>query len=225
MESPEMKLLPLFILSLALFAPATAELYRLTPSQTERVQGVLDRLEEGDTVIFERGTYQTKDALVLKNKTGVELRASGKVEIVLNSLEQAVLEIENCQDIRISGLRARHQKPNREYACEGAVISVRQSEQVGISGCELNGCGAAGVYANQVKDLVVFDNKIFNNTFAGVWLSDTQGHIYRNRLYDNAADFVTSGECDVVMRANKVEKNDGNDFMRSDFFDAVVNGR
>ncbi len=204
---------------------ASAEVYRLTPAQAEHAQSVLDRVESGDTVIFERGTYRTRSALLLREKSGVELRGSGRVEIVLDNLDEAVIEVRDCQNIRINGLRARHQKPNREYSCEGAVIAVRDSQQIGISRCELNGCGAAGVYASRVKDLIVFDNRIFNNTFAGVWVSDTTGHVYKNHLYDNAADFITYGNCDVVLSGNKVEKNDGNSFLRSEFFDQVVRGR
>lgn len=214
-----------FLAALLLTTTASAEVYRLTPSRSAEAQAVLDRVVNGDTVIFERGVYRTHSALVLREKTGVELRSSGRVEIVLDNLDDAVLEIQRCQNIRITGLRARHEKPNKEYQCEGAVIAVRDSQQIGISRCELNGCGAAGVYATSVKDLIIFDNKIFNNSFAGVWVSDTTGHVYKNHLHHNASDFITYGESDIVLSANKIEKNDGNEYVRGDFFDVIVHGR
>ena len=220
-----MKKLRYFLAVLLLTGTASAEVYRLTPSRSAEVQTVLDKLVEGDTVVFDRGIYRTHSALVLREKIGVELRSNGRVEIVLDNLDDAVLEIQGCQNVRITGLRARHQKPNEEYQCEGAVIAVRDSQQVGISRCELNGCGAAGVYATSVKDLIVFDNKIFNNSFAGVWVSDTTGHVYKNHLHHNASDFITYGESDIVLSANKIEKNDGNEYVRGDFFDVIVHGR
>lgn len=220
-----MRILKFFCLSLLLASSAVAETYRVNAAQSDQVQSVLDRTSSGDVVIFERGTYRTQHALVLNGKSDVELRGSGRVEIVLHNLDEAVIEVRESQNIRIRGLRARHEKPNPEYACEGAVIAVFDSQQVGISGNHLNGCGAAGVYSRGVKDLVVFDNKIFNNTFAGIWTADTTGYIYKNHLYKNAADFITYGECDIVLSGNKIEKNEGNDFSRGEFFEAVVRGR
>ncbi len=220
-----MRILKLFCLTFLLSGGAVAETYRVNASQSDQVQSVLDRTVSGDVVIFERGTYRTQRALVLNGKSNVELRGSGRVEIVLNNLDEAVIEVRESQNIRIQGLRARHEKPNPEYACEGAVIAVFDSQQIGISRNHLNGCGAAGVYSRGVKDLVVFDNKIFNNSFAGVWTADTTGYIYKNHLYKNAADFISYGECDIVLSGNKIEKNEGNDYSRSEFVESIVRGR
>lgn len=220
-----MRCLKIFCLSLLLATCSAAETYRVTPAQSGQVQAVLDRTVSGDTVIFERGTYRTQAALLLQGKSNLELRGSGRVEIVLDNLDEAVIEVRESQNIRIHGLRARHEKPSPEYMCEGAVISVLDSQQVGVSGCHLNGCGAAGVYARGVQDLIVFDNKIFNNTFAGVWVADTTGYVYKNHLYKNAADFITYGNSDIVLSGNRVEKNDGNEFSRGEFFESIVRGR
>lgn len=204
-----------FLLFLTLALSASAETLRVNPSKVDRLQSVLDNLKEGDTVIFERGVYRTKKALKLSEVRNVTLRGEGKVEIVLDNLEDPVIWVSDSQRVRISKLRARHQLPNKEYACEGAVVRVDGSLQVAVTESELDGCGAAGVYAVDTKDLVVFKNKIFNNSFAAVWTYNTNGLVRGNHIYKNAADLVSQGGSDMIFLDNVIEKNKGNDFYGS----------
>lgn len=150
------------------------------------------------------------------------MRGEGKVEIVLSNLDEAVISVADSEGVIIKGLRARHAQPNKEYACEGAVVEIRNSKQVAVTHSELNGCGAAGVYATGSSDVVIYKNTIFNNTFAGVWLYNTTAHIRQNRLFKNAADLITGGQTEVVMLDNEVENNKGNDFSETEFLRRIT---
>lgn len=204
-------------IGLLLCASAQAETYRVNPSKTRQLSSLLANLHDGDTVIFERGVYDIAKGLEVTGLNNVTLAGEGKVEIVLGNLDEPVLSISACTRVRIRGLRARHQKPNREYACEGAVIEVRNAEHVAITECRLNGCGAAGVYATDSQDVVVANNTIFNNTFSAVWLYNSSALVRGNHIYDNATEVVTGGNCDLTMIANKTENNHGNDDSMTDW--------
>jgi parallel beta-helix repeat protein len=196
---------------------ANAETVRVNPSKTQQLQTILNGLQSGDTVLFERGTYRTAHALELKGAYDITIRGEGKVEIVLSDLDDPVFSVSDCQDIHITGLRARHHSPNQEYACEGAVVRVVDSKRVAVSNCELNGCGAAGVYASATQELVVCGNTIFNNTFAAVWVYDSSGIVHGNRMHKNAAELICGGTSDVTLSGNRIENNRGNDFNETDF--------
>lgn len=206
-------------------AAASAETYRVNPSKANHLQTVMDGLESGDTVIFERGVYKTREALRLSEKSHIKVQGEGRAEIVLDSLDQDVIDVQSCQNVTISGLSARHQTPNKEYACEGAVVSIHDSKQIAVTGCKLNGCGSAGVYASGTEDLVVFDNTIFNNSFAAVWVYNSSGIVHKNRMYGNAADLVTGGTGDITLTGNTIEDNQGNSFNQTDFSRQVMRER
>lgn len=208
--------------TLLVCAPAIAETYRVNPSKARQLPQILANLHDGDTVIFERGTYSTQNGLEIARVNNITLQGEGKAEIVLGNLNDAVLTVNNCTRIRVSGLRARHENPNREYACEGAVIEVRDSSQIAVSECELNGCGAAGVYATGCQDLVIANNTIFNNSYAAVWLYDSSALVHSNRITRNATELVTGGTCEVTMVENKTENNKGNDWLHTEWTREVL---
>lgn len=196
---------------------ALAETYRVNPSKAKRLDAVMEQLQPGDVVIFERGTYRTDKPILLTGVNQVELRGESGAEIVLSDLDEAVIELENCNQVHLSGLKARHAQPAAEYQCEGAVIRVSNSSRVAVTDSTLNGCGAAGVYAVGTTELAVLRNTIFNNTYAAVWVYDSSGVVQGNKMYKNAADLVTGGTCSVTLVDNTIENNDGNDYSTTEF--------
>lgn len=201
---------------------AGAETLRVGPGKAHRLPEIFSSLKDGDRVVFERGTYRTHRALTVSGRKNITVEGEGRVEVVLSNLDDPVFSVQGSERVLIKNLQARHLKPNEEYACEGAVVEVRDSQQIGVTGCRLDGCGAAGVYAMGAKDLVVFDNDIFNNSFAAVWLYDTTGIVRRNRMHDNASDLITGGQTEVTLLENEVEDNQGNDFLQTDWARSLV---
>jgi nitrous oxidase accessory protein NosD len=214
----------ILVLSLAfsLTSIALAETYRYTPGQAYLLLDVFNNLESGDRVILERGTYRLEHGLKIANLTDITIEGQGRVTLLVDSLDDAVIQLNGCKDITIKGLRAAHTEPAEEYQCEGPVVEVRKSERVFIARNRLNGCGAAGVHAYHSQDVVIYKNRLFNNTYAAVWVTDSQVAVHGNWIYDNAATLCTFGKCDITFTENKIENNSGNDYIRTDFFERAV---
>lgn len=208
----------LLAILLLLTTAAQAKTLVFGPRNADQIPQALKSLKPGDTLVFQSGVYVFPQGLVLSGMEGVALEGRGKVEIVVTNLDDAVILLKNCRRIRITGLTARHEKPAPEYQCEGAVIRCDQSEDIFIAENRLNGCGAAGVFAMGSKNIVIYKNRIFNNSFAGVWMQDSSALVHGNRIYDNAASLITNGDCSVSLTENEIKNNSGNIFNDSEFF-------
>jgi parallel beta-helix repeat protein len=214
------------ILLLVLLSPvAQAKTLYFTPSTSYQVAEALENLKSGDRVLFARGQYSFPDGLKIQNVSNVVVAGQGRVDIVVTNLNADVISLEGCERVQIKGLRARHERPAKEYECEGAVIRLRSCQDIFIANNRLNGCGAAGVFAMDSKGVVVYENRIFNNTFAGVWLQDSSATIHRNKIYRNASAVITYGKCSASMTENTVEKNRGNIFNSTSFFQEMTGER
>lgn len=205
-----------------LLGPAWARTWTVTPRDAGRLQETLERLEPGDKVVFERGEYRLLNSLELFEKQDITLEGRGKVEFILPDLWQPVISVAQCRRVTIRHIRARHAESLQGYECEGAVISIQKSEKIGIFDCHLNGCGAAGVYAIESKTVVVKDNTIFNNTYAGVWLAQSEAYVLNNRIVDNAASVITWGDCRLTMIGNEIKNNRGNDYTGADDIERLL---
>ncbi len=211
-----------FITMLLLTATALSETYRYSPGQAYLLPEAFANLKSGDTVVLERGNYSLDRGLRMTDLSNITIEGQGRVTVEVNDLDSPVLEIVGCTDVTVKRLRLSHKNPGSEYQCEGAVIEIGNSEKVLIARNHLNGCGAAGVYARQSKMVVVYQNKIFNNTYAGVWLTDAHVLVHDNDIYDNAAALSTYGKCDITFTENRIRDNAGNDYVKSGYFERAI---
>jgi parallel beta-helix repeat protein len=216
------KSLTCLIAILLLTGTALCETYRYSPGQSHLLPQAFANLESGDRVVLERGNYTLEHGLKLNDLSNVTIEGQGRVTLQINDLDSPVLEIMGCTDVTIKQLRLSHKNPGSEYQCEGAVIKVANSEKVLVARNHLNGCGAAGVYAVQSKQVCVYQNRIYNNTYAGIWLTDSQILVDDNDIYDNAAALSTYGECDVTFTGNRIRDNAGNDYVRGGYFERAM---
>ena len=192
------------------------------PSDAYQLQEALSQLNSGDEVIFESGKYRLSQGLRISGLSNVSFRCRGRVELLVSDLDSAVIALEQCERIRLEGFRARHVTPAKNYQCEGAVVRLSRCRDILVAGNELNGCGAAGVYAQDSKGIIVYKNRIFNNTFAGVWVNSSQVTIHKNRIYKNASAVITYGDCEISLTENRIEDNQGNIFTSTSYFKEVV---
>ncbi len=217
-----MRISVLSLLLILLIGPAWARTWTFTPRDAGRLQEALERLEPGDKVVFERGQYRLLNTLELFEKQNITLEGRGKVEFILADLWQPVISLSQCKGVTIRHIRARHAESLDGYECEGAVISVQKCQKIGIFDSQLNGCGAAGVYAIESQTLVVKGNKIFNNTYAGVWLAESEAFVLDNKIVDNAASVITWGKCRLTMMGNEVRNNHGNEYTGADDIERLL---
>ena len=119
-------------------------------------------------------------------KNVVNMTITGNAEITVNDRYADVLSFSQCGEITLSGLTVGHKESFSDYQCEGAVISFVNCEKINAVNCKLYGCGAFGIYANNVKNLSVTNCKIYDCTYTGIWLtSNTEANVSKTEIYDS----------------------------------------
>lgn len=145
---------------------------------------------DGDTILIMEGTYTFEKGLELFEKNNITILGREKVELVCTNMDDNVMWILTCNNIRIRNIKARHTNPTKEERCYGNVFALDSSTKVIIDDCEINGCGAIGVYASGCKDVLLRRNHIHNNSLwavqhNGVGFLGEVDHIEDLRFLDN----------------------------------------
>lgn len=131
------------------------------------------------------------DGFIIKNV--VNMTIEGNAEIVINDIMADVLKFRKCGKITLSGLTIGHTTGNETYQCEGAVTRFDTCDNITINNCSLYGCGAFGVYADNVKNLKVNDTKIYDCTYTGIWLTgNSDASVINTEFFDSthASGFI-----------------------------------
>ena len=199
-------------LILLLFAFASiglaAETMRVSPQGKLRLQSAIDAAGNGDTIILSGGTYVSAVPVAVSGRTGLTLRAEGAVWLVCKDLYADVLAVTDCVDLRIEGIRARHQEKLAQYECEGSVISARNVRGLRLSGCELAGSGAVGIDLSDCEDVDVNGCYLHDNSLAALSLSEVSSIVIRsNRISKNAATMHSTAVTGLTMVNNIISDN------------------
>ncbi len=110
------------------------------------------------------------DSYVIENVENMTIE--GNAEIAIDDKMADVLKFRECNNITLSGLTIGHTTSYDEYQCEGAVTEFDSCNGVNINNCNLYGCGAIGIMASNVTNLIVTGGKIYDCTYTGIWLTD-----------------------------------------------------
>ena len=199
-------------LLLLLFAFASiglaAETRHISPQGKLRLQPAIDAARDGDTIILSGGTYLLMVPVAVSGRTGLTLRAEGVVWLVCKDLYVDVLAVTDCEDLRIEGIRARHEEELAEYECEGSVISARNVHGLLIAGCELAGSGAVGIDLSNCEDVEVNGCYLHDNSLAALSLSEVSSIlITSNRISKNAATMYSTAVTGLTMLNNNISDN------------------
>ncbi|MCK4505773.1 MAG: right-handed parallel beta-helix repeat-containing protein [Candidatus Aegiribacteria sp.] len=139
-------------------------------------QQAIDAVSDGDTILIRAGTYEFNDSIELRGhndiwiigQSGYRLICDTGSRLICNSQIDNVMWISNCDRITVSGLRATHTEPAEDQRCYGNVFVIDGCNDITIENCEINGCGAIGVYTNLVDGIVLRNNYIHDNTICAV---------------------------------------------------------
>lgn len=119
-------------------------------------------------------------------KNVVNMTIEGNAEIAINDKTADVLSFEKCGNITLSGLTMGHTTSYDEYQCEGSVVRFTICDNINVNNCNLYGCGAVGIYADNVKNLNVTGGKIYDCTYTGIWLTDnSDANIKKTEFFDS----------------------------------------
>lgn len=139
----------------------TSDYYNLSTVRNVNNEHVVKQLNWDDTYL---------NAYIIKNV--VNMTIEGSAEIVIDDIYADVLSFEKCGGITLSGLTIGHTTSYEEYQCEGAVTDFDTCDGIYLNNCNLYGCGAFGVYADNTTNLNITNSKIYDCTYTGIWLTD-----------------------------------------------------
>lgn len=129
---------------------------------------VLKTLRDGDTLKIAEGTYNLKSALEFWGMENIVVTGDGEVELICEDMNDNVIWIFNSENITLRNIKARHTDPPATAKCTGNVIGIDGCENVTIENCDINGCGAIGVYTFISSGITLRDNHIHNNSLFAV---------------------------------------------------------
>lgn len=137
--------------------------------------GTLDSLEvikpllrEGDTLRILPGVYEFNASIEFWGLRNVVIEGQGEVELVCTSMNNNVLWLFNSEGIQLRNMKLRHTDPPEGLYCTGNVIGLDGCQDITIANCEINGCGAIGVYSYISNGLFLRGNHIHHNSFYAV---------------------------------------------------------
>ena len=185
-------------------APAPAKL----PASKVSIQSLIDAAKDGQAVHVPRARYVSRKAVLIKGRKGLRIVCEKGTQILVTHTYECVLSVVESQDVRIENAFLSHVKPREEYACHGSVVRISDSKSVSVFNCDLNGCGAIGVAANDSRDITVKNCLIHHNTFNAFYFQGCEHiRVLGNIIEDNANLFQMYRVNDVEWRDNVVRRN------------------
>ena len=184
----------------------------LPPLQESKVslQSLIDKAEDGAVVKVPRARYVSENSVVIKSRGRLTVRCEKGTEILCSDVNKDVLQITGSSQVTVEGALLRHTKPLGAYACHGSVVRVEKSTSVTIAQCELNGCGAVGLYASGSKTLVLSKCLVQKNSFTALYLDECTGvKIHDNIIRGNANLMQLHEVDDLDMSGNDTRRNSG----------------
>ena len=136
-------------------------------------QQAIDEVSDGDTILIRAGTYEFNESIELWGHTDIWILGEEGTRLVCDSEFDNVMWIVNCDRITVSGLTATHTEPTVDERCYGNVFGIDGCDDITIENCEINGCGAIGVYTNLVDGIVLRNNFFHDNT---LWAVQHEGN-------------------------------------------------
>ena len=180
--------------------PRDPETFTVTPDSD--IQAIIDRAQDGDTILVEYGVYNVRLAVDVNGLTieGVP-NADGDYPIFdgENTLSEAIIASGN--DFEVSQLHVRNYTDNGILVegVDGVYLHDLVSENTGVYGIYptksnnvlverviASGVNDAAIYAGQCMNVIVRDSEVFGSVI-GIELENTiNGEAYNNYAHDNS---------------------------------------
>ncbi|GMT49038.1 MAG: hypothetical protein IEMM0008_0577 [bacterium] len=176
----------------------------------DTLQQTIEKAVSGDKILISEGTYETKKPIEITRKSNLTIEGQGNVWLLCDDVNVDVINISFSKNIKLVNLKARHKKPLKEYQCHGSVVKIALSSNIHIEDCELNGCGAIGIYTINSKKIVITKNYIHKNSFTALYLSNsTDVKITYNKIMNNKSFISLSNIKYLEMYGNTIQNNRG----------------
>jgi len=161
--------------------PYAAVIHITSNQPYETIQHKIGSAPNGSIVVFERGQYIWEQTLQIKNKANLLIAGDNNVELYVK-MGGAVVEVADSKDVKFAGLFMNHygalasdwkRHTQIGWGCDQVssifapevmrsdVVAVRDSHDVGIYDCDLDGSGFIGIHALK-SSVTVYDTAIFD---------------------------------------------------------------
>jgi hypothetical protein len=177
-------------------------------SSRKSLQSALDSLENNDTLYIRQGIYVQKTGVTLRDVENVSIIGDGEVWIISQDLYSDVFMVRDCGPVTFENLKMRHQEPLEEYECNGGVLFADNVTTLIVDGCELNGCGAIGLWSTNCGTLEITNCFIHDNSWTAFYLTDIQSlTLSYCTIVDNASFFEAYRVEQISMHDNMIAYN------------------
>lgn len=173
-------------------APAAQSAGTNSEVRVSTVDEFLNALGSDKTIVLEAGTYDFSKSATYGNENtgdsyrwipvfdGYEIELTAIQNLVIRGAERdavtlctdprnaAVLSMNNCSDVTLSGFTAGHNYYGQP--CEGAVVRLQDCLGTEFTDLGLYGCGAIGLDARQCRDMRMRDCEIYDCSSSGIYL-------------------------------------------------------
>lgn len=136
-------------------------------------QQAIEAVSDGDTILIKTGTYESNESIELWGHKDIWILGDEGSRLICDSQIDNVLWIFNSDRITVSGLCATHTEPSEDESCTGNDFGIDCCNDITIENCEINGCGAIGVYTNLAHGILLRNNFIHDNT---IWAVQYEGN-------------------------------------------------
>lgn len=178
------------------------------PLKDLNLQRLVNQTPDGGVAEVPLGRYVIEVPLTVSGRKRLHVAFAPGTQLRCKNPFRDVIVIADCEAVKISGVRARHVKPLPKYECNGSVLRVTGSTDVHIDNCELNGCGAIGVFAAK-STLQITNCHIHHNTFNALYFSACEATVVGNIIEENTNMLQTNACKGLTFSDNLVRNNGG----------------
>ncbi|HOZ30950.1 MAG TPA: hypothetical protein PLL66_08535, partial [Bacteroidales bacterium] len=135
-------------------------------------------------VLVEPGTYYS-DSEIWISGNNIVVEGIGEVNHYCNTLYTSVMCLVG-ENILIKNLHLQHTQPGdpEHQNCSGRVIMFDNASDCIIDGCDLNGCGLAGLHDNLGNKNILIKNCYIHNNSLGAY-TDIDGNVWQEAIDDH----------------------------------------
>lgn len=142
-------------------------------------------IETDDRTLLSEPVHNGRQLTIL-NLRNVTILGDGDCHIVVDPAYAYVLNFVLCENIKLVNVTMGH---TVEGYCTGGVVGTQNCKNITLEGCDLYGCGAYGIVADQTNGIVMNNSIIRDCSYGIMQLSRCQDaqfkscNFYRNREY------------------------------------------
>lgn len=154
---------------------------------------LVEQAPSGTVIYFQAGEYKLESFFLYK-KSNLALIGGGDVRFSGYRPDANILTLQYCTNILIHNITLSHLRRTERDSCTGDVISVRESEDISIYDCDLNGSGIVGVRLKNVSNIFMFGNTFHENSSWALHAWDSESiTLMNNLLFQNGGVVFNNG--------------------------------